>query len=156
MKQLKCSDFKNAFCTISKHEQKIYNDLLTELTRSVKKLSKSWNIKNDNWTDNQRIAEYNRTGRFAQAYKNLIQFEIDHFSEENKKRYKKENRVINLWDALTIYPWRDNQKFFSDELFWLWDDYQHHFENISGMIAKGYININRINYIKNLTELVNI
>lgn len=155
MKQLQgLPGIENAFRTISKHEQIIYNDLLIELTRAVKKLSKSWNIKKGNWTekgnwtDNKRTAEYNRVGRFAEAYKNIIKFEIDHFSEEHKISYQIENWDLNLWDALVSYPYGQYQHFFSRELFWIWDDYALKFESISGMIAKGYININQIDYKK--------
>lgn len=148
MKQLKgLPDFENAFRTISKHEQKIYNDLLLKLTRSVKKLNKSWKKKGGTKSNNDFTAEYNRIGRFTEAYKNIIQFEIDHFSDEHKKRYKEENWNFNLWCALVDYPWDDNQDFFSCELFYLWDDFTDHFKSISGMIAKGYININKIDYI---------
>lgn len=142
MKQLTgLKNFENAFRSISKHEQKIYNDLINEVSRSVKNVHKSWKIKTGIKTDKDFETESNRIIRFKNALKNLLQFEINNFTPEHREKFKKENWDFNLWCAIVDYPFQNYQLFFCSELFWIWEDYSHEFEYISAMIAKGYLDI---------------
>jgi hypothetical protein len=146
MKQLTgLEGFKNAFRTLSKRDRKIYNDLINELDRSVKKVHKSFKIKTGTKSDDDFKSESNRIIRFKNALKNLLQFEINNFTPEHREKFKKENWNLNLWCAFVDYPFKNYQLFFCCELFWIWEDYSHEFEYISAMIAKGYLKLNENN-----------